>query len=196
MKKTTKDLKDFLINFVAREKDIDQRIFLTGFMGAGKSAVGKLLAENLDLPYCDLDEEVERKAGKSINEIFDLEGEAYFRMLETDTLEQVIRDKSRCVVSTGGGIVLNKHNRDLMKQSGIIFYLRAKIDTIIERLEGDEKRPLLKDDDKREQALQIFSQRSSLYEESDYTVDTDGLDPGQIAERIEQIATGHISDSL
>ncbi|OCA91100.1 hypothetical protein A8F94_04365 [Bacillus sp. FJAT-27225] len=157
-------------------------IFLIGFMGSGKSTVGKILAEKLGIRFVDMDEEIERTARKSISAIFQEEGEESFRDLETALLTSF--PGSELVVATGGGAVLREVNRGLLKQSGLVIYLKASAEEISKRLVEDETRPLLKGDKKKEIAKRL-NNRLPLYTAiSDLTVMTDEKSPETIAEEI------------
>jgi shikimate kinase len=137
-------------------------------MGAGKSTIGRRLAANLRLPFLDTDGEVERRAGVTIKEIFAREGESGFRSRETRVLIDCLNQArlNSAVIATGGGIVMNDANRELLKCAGIpIFYLHATPDVLYARLKNDRKRPLLQDSDPRATIDQLYTLRESLYRE-------------------------------
>ena len=123
------------------------RIFIIGPMASGKSTIGQKLAKSLSLDFIDTDKEIERLAGVNISWIFDIEGEDNFRLREEKVLQEVSK-KGDCVISTGGGIVLSKKNRELLNASGLIIYLKVAIQTQLERTLLDKSRPLLKVDNK------------------------------------------------
>ncbi|MCH7782266.1 shikimate kinase [candidate division KSB1 bacterium] len=117
-------------------------IFLTGFMGAGKSTIGKNIAKELNYAFIDLDEIIESKAGKSISEIFQQDGESYFRTLENRVLSDYL-GKKNIVVSLGGGTLIDPGNATHVKDSGVLIYLSAEPEELWERVKFTNKRPLL-----------------------------------------------------
>jgi shikimate kinase len=146
-------------------------LFLTGFMGAGKTTIGRALAEELSLTLFDTDELIERAMKKTINAIFEDEGELAFRTYEHKVLQNV--SGQSVIVTTGGGIVTREENRQCMKKHGIIIYLHSDPETIMERLVEDTTRPLLKEN-KKEKIDQLFEARLPYYLEADYVVNTTG----------------------
>jgi shikimate kinase len=140
------------------------RIFIIGPMASGKSTIGQKLAKSLGLDFIDTDKEIERLAGVNISWIFDIEGEDNFRLREEKVLQEVSK-KDDCVISTGGGIVLSKENRELLNASGLIIYLKVAIQTQLERTLLDKSRPLLKADNKEQILRKLQAQRAPLYEE-------------------------------
>ena len=146
-------------------------LFLTGFMGAGKTTIGRALAEELSLTLFDTDELIERALKKTVNAIFEDEGELAFREYEHKVLQNV--SGQSVIVTTGGGIVTREENRQCMKKNGIIIYLHSDPDTIMERLVQDTTRPLLKGN-KKEKIDQLFEARLPYYLEADYVVNTTG----------------------
>ena len=149
------------------------KIILIGFMGAGKTSVGKVLAKKLNWPVVEMDEIILKiSKRKSIREIFDKDGESHFRSLETKVC-QVISKKDRLVVSTGGGVVGSKKNIDNLKINARVIYLKTLFSTIVNRLKNDQERPLFKD---RATAERLFNLRQKLYEQAaDETVATDNM---------------------
>ena len=137
-------------------------IVLIGFMGSGKTTVGKLLANELGAGFIDIDEKIVEQEGKTINEIFETQGEPAFRELETQYLEKLLTKKNK-VISTGGGIILKEENVSLMKRIGTIIFLHSDEEQLIRHLEGDQNRPLLKADDYRARVKELLSQRESKY---------------------------------
>ena len=162
-----------------------KNIVLIGFMGSGKTTIGKSLEEKTDMVFVDTDELIEAYEGCKVSEIFADKGEAYFRRLEKETLKNLLESTDNKVISTGGGIVTNQENIPLLKQLGKVFYLRIKPETVVERLEGDKTRPLLIGEDKRVKVEQLMTDRKELYEmAADKTIDTDGLSVSEIVGKI------------
>ena len=158
-----------------------KNIILIGFMGSGKTTIGKALEEKTDMTFVDTDELIEAYEGCKISEIFADKGEAYFRRLENETLKDLLASTDNKVISTGGGIVTNQEIIPLLKQLGKVFYLRIKPETVVKRLEGDKTRPLLIGEDKLVKVERLMTDRKELYEmAADKTIDTDGLSVSEI----------------
>lgn len=147
------------------------KYFLTGFMGVGKSYIGKRLADKLSMPFIDLDEAIEQKAQCSISDIFEHKGQDYFRTLEAETLRALSNQHSNVIVSTGGGTPCFCDNPAFMKSAGLLIYLKAPVELLLKRLQGEqEHRPLLRG--KSEEELRDFiadslKERTPFYENSD-----------------------------
>ena len=148
------------------------RIYLVGPMGVGKSTIGRKLAERFELEFKDSDNEVEQRTGASIPLIFDIEGEDGFRKREhaaIDDLTQV----SKLVLATGGGAVINADNRQVLKQRGLVVYLHASVDTLLERTAFCRNRPLLQTENPRARLEELMQVRHPLYQEvADITIET------------------------
>lgn len=153
-------------------------LILIGPMGAGKTSIGRRLAERFGLAFVDADQAIVDRTGATINAIFEHVGEAGFREREQSTLAQLLASEGM-LVSTGGGAVLDAGNRRRMRERGFVVYLRVSVEAQLKRLGRDRTRPLLQRVD-REQVLRDLSvQREPLYSEvADLTLDTDGLSPG------------------
>lgn len=147
------------------------KFILIGFMGAGKSTVAKLLAKKLNYSLIEMDEIVLKKSKrKSINEIFQKDGELYFRELEIAVAKD-LKDKDKVVISTGGGVVINKIILDYLKKGGKTIYLKTSFSEILKRLKNCQGRPLFKD---KKLAKKLFNFRKYLYQEyADLIVETD-----------------------
>lgn len=168
-------------------------LVLIGFMGAGKTSVGKDLAELLGCELCDTDQETERQAGMAVSEIFRLQGEESFRKMETDTLRKLLKqtgeDGGFTVISAGGGLVLREENRRLLKENAVCVYLKTSPEQVLHRLQGDTSRPLLQGGNVREKVEGLMADRGPVYEKAaDITVNTDGRTPGEIAREIAAFA--------
>ncbi len=162
-----------------------KNIVLIGFMGSGKSTVGRRLARRLGYGYIDTDQMVESKTGKKVAEIFKEEGEAVFRALE----RQIVEKASSCggrVIACGGGAVIDPENVLALKRNGALIYLKASQASLMKRLErGIEKRPLLKGEDVEARIRELLKQRIKIYEDvADEVVNTDGLSPAGVVEEI------------
>lgn len=166
-----------------------QSIFLVGPMGAGKTTIGKKLAEQRGLCFVDSDHEIEERTGVDIAFIFEKEGEEGFRKRE----EQVIEDLSAragIVLATGGGAILRADNRRLLKSRGYVVYLHASVAQQFARVERSENRPLLAQGDRREILARLFAERDPLYREvADLVLDTDGKNAKLLARDIELAIT-------
>lgn len=160
-------------------------VALIGFMGTGKTAVGKVLAEKLGRKFVELDSLIEQKAGKSIPDIFQQDGETAFRELEIEVTKEVSRGES-LVVACGGGIVLNKINIDRLRQQSRIVYLTASLGVILKRVSGEAgERPLLKAANRALNTRELLDFRKPFYERAaDITIDTSKLDIDSVAEQI------------
>jgi shikimate kinase len=139
-------------------------LFLVGPMGAGKTTVGRRVAEGLGMHFYDLDHEIEARSGAEIGLIFELEGEAGFRKRESDLLDELTMDRD-LVLSTGGGAVLAAANRQHLRERGFVVYLETTVDQQLRRLAHDRKRPLLAAPDRRERLLSLATEREALYRE-------------------------------
>jgi len=160
-------------------------IALIGFMGTGKTVVGKVLAERLGKEFLELDALIEQKAGKTIPKIFQQEGEVAFRELEIEATEEVSRRKN-VVIACGGGIVLNKINIDRLKKESLIVYLTALPRVILKRTASDEnERPLLKADNRALAVNELLRFRKPFYERAaDITIDTSKLNIDSVVGQI------------
>ena len=162
-----------------------KNIVLIGFMGSGKTTVGKALEESTNMSFVDTDELIEAYEGSKIRNIFENKGEAYFRRLENETLKNLLSCTDHKIISTGGGIVTNQDNVTLLKQLGKVFYLRIKPETVVARLEGDKTRPLLMGEDKLIKVEGLMDSRKELYEiAADKTINADCLSINEIVCRI------------
>jgi shikimate kinase len=148
------------------------RIYLVGFMAAGKSTVGRALARRLRWPFRDLDREVERRAGKPVPELIEQRGEEAFRALEHEAL-QLLSARPRAVIATGGGAFCREENRELMKRTGTCVWLDPPLDVLFERVEHSPRaRPLFVD---RERAAALYAARRPWYEQAHLRIDTRGV---------------------
>lgn len=158
---------------------------LIGFMGTGKTAVGRVLAEKLDKELIELDSLIELKAGKSIARIFQEDGEIAFRQLEIEVTKEAAAGKNQ-VIACGGGVVLNKINIDRLKEEAVVVYLNASPEVILQRVSSDDSvRPLLKKGNKTLTIRELLKFRKPFYERAaDIKIDTSNLDIEATAELI------------
>ncbi len=159
-------------------------IALVGFMGVGKTAVGEALAKKLNRKFVELDLLIERKAGKSIAEIFQQDGEVAFRELEIEVTKQIAKEKY-LVIACGGGVVLNKINIDRLKKEGIIVHLTTSPRAILKRVSEEGQRPLLEVDNPTLTIRELLRFRKPFYERAaDIKIDTSKLDIDSVVEQI------------
>ncbi|BAU46636.1 shikimate kinase [Sulfurifustis variabilis] len=159
-------------------------VFLIGPMGAGKSTIGRHLAELLRKEFVDSDHEIERRTGASIPLIFEIEGEPGFRRRESAVLEELTA-RADIVLATGGGAVLAEDNRETLRARGTVVYLEAPLDTLLARTHRDKNRPLLQDGDRRGRLEEILRVREPLYRATAHlVVATDHRAPAVIAQEI------------
>jgi shikimate kinase len=159
-------------------------VFLIGFMGSGKSTVGRMLARSLGWPFCDLDRDIERRDGRTVVEIFAQDGEPRFRQLEHEELASLVGAPDT-VVACGGGVVVDDRNRPLLKSLGSVVYLRVSAQEALARVGSTEGRPLLAGPDPLGTATTLLALRERLYEAvADIVVETSGLTPARVAERV------------
>ncbi|QBK26045.1 shikimate kinase [Ureibacillus thermophilus] len=137
-----------------------RKIYLVGFMGCGKSAIGRRLSYTLRLPFYDMDKEIVRQQGMSIPEIFEKYGEEHFRNLETEFLKN-FRDEA-CIIATGGGVAMRPENRQIMRKTGLVFFLDAPFEDIYNRIKNDKNRPIVQRSTKKE-LERLFYYRRKFY---------------------------------
>lgn len=166
------------------------RIFLIGPMGAGKTAVGRKLAQLLDYEFADSDQFVECRTGVEVSFIFEKEGEAGFRRREAEALELLTR-RDNLVLATGGGAVLDERNRTLLAERGLVVYLHTSVDQQYRRTRANQNRPLLQLDDPRRRLEELLEQRGPLYEQiADLRICTDRRYVKSVAREIFRHVTG------
>ena len=152
-------------------------------MAVGKSAVGRNLARRLQRRFVDLDRLIEKAEGKKVREIFAAKGEGYFRQLEKRTLHEVLQLDGQ-VIATGGGVIMDDENLDLLRRQTTLIGLAAPIGTLLARAGTGPKRPLLKSADRRQQVEELMRQRESRYGQAHFTVDTNHLTLAQVVDQI------------
>jgi shikimate kinase len=160
------------------------KVFLVGMMGVGKTTAGRLLAEILEWPHLDSDDEVVRVAGMPFVELWEQVGEAGFRTREAEVVSALAARPGEAVIALGGGAILDARSREAIKAAGLVVWLRADPDVLTKRVGGGDGRPLLKNGPA--QALKVLSEkRAPLYEEvADLVFDVDRMNPREVANRI------------
>lgn len=174
---------------------IPRNIVLIGFMGSGKSTVGRELHTILGYPLVDTDALIESRAGKPITRIFEDDGESAFRDLESGLLHELAEMTTAAhIIATGGGIVTRPENRECLKRLGYVVWLRAPVGVILHRTRRNHERPLLHTEDPAERIKTLLQQREPWYRESAHLqLDTTGLDSREIATGILESARYYFS---
>jgi shikimate kinase len=161
-------------------------IVLTGFMGTGKSTIGKHIARRLKWPFVDADEEIVRRAGMPIPQIFAQYGEPHFRQIEREVCRELAA-RQQTVIATGGGMLVDPVNRDVMQANGLVVCLTATMKTLARRLRNDGSRPLASGDWRG-----LLARRKPAYDAIPYQVDTSGRRPADVAAEIIALWQNHI----
>tara|TARA_R110002096_G_scaffold395346_8_gene590819 strand:+ start:1018 stop:1623 length:606 start_codon:yes stop_codon:yes gene_type:complete len=151
---------------------LKKSVVMVGMMGAGKTAVGTQLSRILEVPFIDSDDEIVRAANRNIAEIFERDGEPFFRQKETQVITRLL-EGTPCVLSTGGGAFMSAANRQLIAQKGVSVWLRADLDLLWNRVRHKNTRPLLRTDNPRETLRQLCQLRNPVYELADLRVDAE-----------------------
>ena len=178
----------------------EKLIYLTGFMTSGKSTIGPILANTIGWNFFDLDELIEKSAGKKIVEIFEESGEKYFRDLESKILNNISSEK-KAVISLGGGTIFNQDNYFLIRETGKLIYLKTSPQAIYLRIKNKINRPLFRElvlnETPQEEMLELIDEmlnkRSPLYEKSDIVMDTDSQSVGITVDKLVRKLTGYIN---
>lgn len=165
-----------------------QNIILVGFMASGKSHVGRILSRKAGWPLVDADYEIVRRTGKAVHQLFQEQGEGAFRALESSVIADLCAG-SRRVIAAGGGAFVNPDNRRRMLESGLVFCLSARPETVYQRIARSNSsdiavRPLLAGDNPLEKIKTLLSQRSQVYAQAHHAIETDHLTPEQVADCI------------
>ena len=160
-----------------KNQEKGNNIVLIGFMGTGKTSLGKAAARKLKIPFLDTDDLIVEKEGMTINEIFATKGETYFRNLETQIIKELLELEGGHVIAAGGGLPLREENRPLLKKLGLVIYIRTSPQILAGRLESDTKRPVLKQGDGTilEKVERILGEREPKYvDAADIIIENDG----------------------
>tara|TARA_A100000164_G_scaffold288484_1_gene261608 strand:+ start:248 stop:787 length:540 start_codon:yes stop_codon:yes gene_type:complete len=161
----------------------NRSIVLVGMMGSGKTTIGKLLAEELKLPFYDSDYEIEKNLGKKINDIFKEHGELFFRNEELNFFEEKI-NQTQIIISSGGGSFVNKEIQKRIKKDCISIWLKASKETLVNRLKNKKNRPLLNVENFEDTLSLLLNERNAIYEKADLTITIDKLDKVKILQAI------------
>ena len=165
-----------------------KNIILMGFMGAGKTTIGKKLSKALNWEFIDTDAYIEEEQGRKISDIFAEDGEMAFRDMETDLLKRLQNGENQFVLSIGGGMPVREENRALLRNLGTVVYLKTSKEEIIRRVSGDKKRPLLQGGDLEEKVTNLMNVRECIYIETAHVeIVTDGKTPEQVVKEIQDI---------
>ena len=165
------------------KKTFKSKIVLVGMMGSGKTTIGKLLSKEFSLPFYDSDEEIVKKLGMSIVDIFQSQGEEVFREEEAKTIKKILR-KDQYICALGGGSLLSQKIRDIVKKDIISIWLQASVDDLYERLKDDKSRPKLDVMDTRNEIFNLNQQREKFYKMSDIVVNTGNKSENMIVSEI------------
>ena len=163
-------------------------LYLIGFMGVGKTTIGKQIAAFNKVVFIDTDSQIEKETSKSIKEIFETDGEIAFRKLETDTIRSINR---KAIIACGGGLPAHNNNIEYLKHKGTVIYLKASTETLIKRLEKNKnKRPLisnLTNEEQLEFIRKILKERGETYKQADYTIETDNKTVKEVLREINSL---------
>ncbi len=160
-------------------------IVLIGFMGSGKTSVGRCLADLLTYQFRDTDQLIERRLSDTISHIFEVQGEEYFRTQETELLKELVAELNNTVVSTGGGLPIREQNSRLLKELGYVVFLKSSKETTLARLKGDTSRPLLQGEDVDKKVERMLEVRTPIYENAAHkTIMTDRRSIQEVAHLI------------
>ncbi len=175
-------------------------LVLVGMMGCGKTTVGRRLAARLQRPFLDADRELEERCGVSVATMFDLEGEAGFRKRESSLLRELV-DRPELVLATGGGVVLDPVNRQVLRDHALVIYLRASLPELWTRLRNDRHRPLLATANPRQRIAELLQMREPLYEDAAHLQVLTGRQPvervvGDILALLGKPASAKASESI
>lgn len=168
--------------------DKNKNIILIGYMGSGKSTVGRKAAKAVEYTFLDTDALIEQEEGMTIAKLFEEKGEAYFREKETETIQKLIAGPKGNIIGTGGGLPMKDGNAELLKELGTVIYLKADTETLVKRLSNDKVRPLLRNGDLREKIETMLAVRGPVYEAcADLVLQTDNMSFYEIICQIEKL---------
>lgn len=182
------------LNERARAALGERNLVFVGLMGAGKSSIGRLVAQELKLSFIDTDHEIERVSSMTIPELFAAYGEQEFRALETRVIERLLKGEPR-VISTGGGAFINANTRAEIKQCGLSVWLKAELDVLWERVSKRDGRPLLKTANPKQTLQNLMNERYPIYAEADLTVISRNVRKDVIARDVLEAVAGSVAKS-
>jgi shikimate kinase len=171
---------------------LPRTVALVGPMGAGKSAIGRRLAQHLGLPFVDADDEIERAAGCTISEFFERFGETEFRAGERRVISRLLEGPTH-VLSTGGGAYIDPETRALMREKALTVWLRAELEVLYDRVKKRSHRPLLRQGDPREVLRRLMDQRYPIYAEADLVVDSTAQPADRTTEQVIEALRRHLT---
>lgn len=170
-----------------QQLQLKKPVVLVGLMGAGKTTIGRRLAQQLDMEFIDSDQEICEAAGCDISDIFDIYGEDAFRDLEKRVMKRLL-NKKNCVIATGGGAFIQEHIRTQILDKSIAVWLRAELDVLLERVSRRDTRPLLRGGDRKSIMKRLMDERYPIYEQAHLTVDSnDGAHETVVDKIIEEL---------
>lgn len=170
--------------------ELKKTVVMVGMMGAGKTAVGRAVAAKLGVPFIDSDAEIEKAANMTIAEIFERDGEPFFRRKETQVIERLLEEE-RCILSTGGGAFLSEENRAMIAEKGVAVWLDADVELLWTRVRNKDTRPLLRTPDPRKTLEEIFAARVPFYSQAELPVKAEsGLSIEEMADRVIGVMAG------
>ena len=167
-----------------------KNLVLLGMMAAGKTTLGKIVAKKQGLEFIDTDKSIEKKNLMTVAEIFKKKGEDFFRMEEQSEVLKSL-EKSKSVIALGGGAFINKILRENILKNSISIWLDVKLDTLEKRVKWNEKRPLLKKENKQKKLKELYDERKKIYKLADYKIDCDGLEKKDIVKKIIELYEKH-----
>lgn len=170
----------------------ERSIVFVGLMGAGKTAVGKRVAQMTGLGFVDSDHEIEHVSRMTIPELFEAYGEPEFRSLESRVIQRIIGTGAQ-VLSTGGGAFMNEQTREAVRENGVSVWLKADLDLLMERVSRKQNRPLLKDPDPRGVLRRLMEVRYPVYAQADVTVESADVSKEEMAQRVIEALHAHLS---
>ena len=174
-------------------KNLNQPIVLIGLMGAGKTTIGQMLAEQLGVEFTDSDHVLEAKQGRSIPEIFEQEGEPYFRDAERDNIREILNSSKPCVLGTGGGAFMNDETRALILDNTLSVFLSAHLDELVTRVGNGEGRPLFDGKNPRDVLADLIEARYPVYAQATITVETGNESAQETTDKVINALYKHLS---